>query len=374
MSQIVIFIFGTRPEAIKLYPLINYFIDQEGFDVKVISTGQQKEMLDQTIESLKLKVDLDLALMTINQSLASLTSRLFIELDNTISRIKPDYLFIHGDTTTSMVAGIVGKYNKVGIFHVEAGLRSNDIFSPWPEEMNRKINAVTSDYHLVPTEGAKKNLLLEGIGIERILITGNTGIDSLRLILNTQKNNPNEAEMISSKILNVSGRIVLITIHRRENFDKLKGIYSALKTLAIQNASWKFIYPVHLNPNVQSVAVQLLTGIKNLSLVEPLQYTEFINLLKVASFVITDSGGIQEEATYLGKPVLLCRNTTERPEGLTTQNIILVGTDKESIVDFGTKLITDKDYYTKHAVPSEVFGDGYASQKIYDFVSSIKNK
>jgi UDP-N-acetylglucosamine 2-epimerase len=240
--------------------------------------------------------------------------------------------------------------------------------------MNRKINAVTSDYHLVPTEGAKKNLLLEGIGTERILITGNTGIDALRLILNTQKNNPNETEMISSKLLNDSGRIVLITIHRRENFDKLKGIFSALKTLAIQNTSWKFIYPVHLNPNVQSLADQLLTGIENLSLVEPLQYSEFIILLKVASFVITDSGGIQEEATYLGKPVLLCRNTTERPEGLTTQNIILAGTDKESIVDFGTKLITDKDYYNKHAVPSEVFGDGYASQKIFDFVSSIKNE
>jgi UDP-N-acetylglucosamine 2-epimerase (non-hydrolysing) len=374
MSKKVMFIFGTRPEAIKLYPVIQYFTIQHLYDVTVVSSGQQKEMLDQTIESLGLKVDLDLALMTKNQSLATLTSRLFIELEDTLLKLKPDYLFIHGDTTTSMVAGIVGKYNKVKIFHVEAGLRSNDIYSPWPEEMNRKINAVTSDYHLVPTEGAKKNLLLEGIGTERILITGNTGIDALRLILNTQKNNPNETEMISSKLLNDSGRIVLITIHRRENFDKLKGIFSALKTLAIQNTSWKFIYPVHLNPNVQSLADQLLTGIENLSLVEPLQYSEFIILLKVASFVITDSGGIQEEATYLGKPVLLCRNTTERPEGLTTQNIILAGTDKESIVDFGTKLITDKDYYNKHAVPSEVFGDGYASQKIFDFVSSIKNE
>lgn len=328
-------------------------------------------MLDQTIESLGLKVDLDLALMTKNQSLASLTSRLFIELEDTLLKFKPDYLFIHGDTTTSMVAGIVGKYNKVQILHVEAGLRSNDIYSPWPEEMNRKINAVTSDYHLVPTEGAKNNLLLEGIGTDRILITGNTGIDALRLILNSQKPNPSEAEMVSSKLLNNSENNVLITIHRRENFGKLKEIFSALKTLAIQNTNWKFIYPVHLNPNVQSLADQLLTGIKNLSLVEPLQYTEFITLLKVASFVITDSGGIQEEATYLGKPVLLCRNTTERPEGLTTQNIILAGTDKESIVYFGTKLITDKDYYIKHALPSEVFGDGYASQRIHDFLNTI---
>jgi UDP-N-acetylglucosamine 2-epimerase (non-hydrolysing) len=370
MKKKVLIIFGTRPEAIKLYPLIRLLKENKAFDIVVVNSGQQKEMLDQTIKSLSISVDYDLGIMTANQTLATLSSRLLIRLDEVYSTVNPNYLFIHGDTTTSMIAGILGKYYKIKIFHVEAGLRSHNIYSPWPEEMNRKFNAITSDFNLAPTEAAKKNLLAEGIEEKYILVTGNTGIDAIRLTIQNKRNTfmVNPGNKYNNNNLK---NLVLITIHRRENFDKLREIFSAIKTVAETNIQIDFLYPVHLNPNVRRLAYEMLSETDNLNLVNPLDYEEFIFLLEKSYFVITDSGGIQEEATYLGKPIILCRDTTERPEGLTSQNIILAGTDRGSIIKYSNKLINDKIFYQNSSVPSLIFGDGYASERIHDFLVSV---
>lgn len=366
----VLFVIGTRPEAIKLFPVIIEFLKDENLDVIVISTGQQKEMLDQTLNSLKLIIHRDLNVMVHNQSLASLSSRLFIELDDVFKSLKPDFLFIHGDTTTSMIAGIIGKYQKIPVFHVEAGLRSNDLYSPWPEEMNRKINAVTADYHITPTSQTLQNLLKEGIDEERIFVTGNTGIDTLRFVLNQLPNN-NPFDKIKTFNNIEEKNIVLVTIHRRENFDKLESIFNAIIDLAISYPSYAFVYPVHLNPNVNRVAKESLSNTKNIYLLEPLDYLVFMSALDQSKFVITDSGGIQEESTYLGKPVILCRDSTERPEGLETNNIILCGTNTNLIYEYSAKLINSSDFYSLHSKPSKIFGDGNASKIIYDIFSVI---
>jgi UDP-N-acetylglucosamine 2-epimerase (non-hydrolysing) len=372
-KKMIMFVFGTRPEAIKMYPVIRRIREEGNFRLFVVATGQQREMLQQTIKSLNILVDLNLDLMTDNQSLASLTSRLFIKLDEVIKTINPHYLLIHGDTTTSMVAGILGKYHKVKVLHLEAGLRSNDIYSPWPEEMNRKINSVSSDYHFAPTHDALRNLLLENVSENVITVTGNTGIDTLRILLNNQpcfKNLTlqNKIDQIADK------KLILITIHRRENFSKLEEIFSAIRNLVTLHRNVEFLYPVHLNPNVKGLANEMLQGLDNLLLTTPLDYLDFIQLLDRSFFVITDSGGIQEEATYLGKPIVLCRDTTERPEGLKTHNIILAGTNIESILLNCNKLISDSDFYLQHAVPSSIFGDGYASEKICGYIDALESK
>ena len=366
-----LFVFGTRPEAIKLYPVIMKFNEQPSFDVIVVNTGQQKEMLDQTIYSLGIKIDIDLAIMTENQTLATLSSNLFLKLDNIYESELPDYVFIHGDTTTSMVAGIVAKFHKIKVVHVESGLRSNDIYSPWPEELNRKINSISSDYHMAPTKVAKENLLLEGISSDKIIITGNTGIDTLRLLTKSQANEDLEIKYFHLHQSQDLMKTVLITIHRRENFEKLEEIFDAIKLLSNRNSLYNFIYPVHLNPNVRVLAYRLLSGIDNLKLISPLEYRDFIYLLGKCHFVITDSGGIQEEATYLGKPIILCRDSTERPEGLLTNNIILAGTSKNSIMEFSNKLIDNFNFYENSSTPSNVFGDGYAAERILDWITSL---
>ena len=372
-KKLIMIVFGTRPEAIKMYPVIEKIREEGNFRLFVVATGQQREMLQQTIESLNIKVDLDLDIMTDNQSLASLTSKLFNKLDEVIKVNNPHYLLIHGDTTTSMVAGILGKYHKIKVLHLEAGLRSYDIYSPWPEEMNRKINSVSSDYHFAPTNDARRNLLMENVSKNVITVTGNTGIDTLRISL---KNHSFFNDLvIQKKIDNMSEKkLILITIHRRENFSKLEEIFSAIKELATLHIDHEFVYPVHLNPNVNGLANKMLQGLDNLLLTPPLDYLDFIQLLDRSFCVITDSGGIQEEATYLGKPIILCRDTTERPEGLKTNNIILAGTNTESILLNCNKLITDSDFYLEHAIPSNVFGDGHASEKILALIEDLESK
>jgi UDP-N-acetylglucosamine 2-epimerase (non-hydrolysing) len=363
-KPLIMFVFGTRPEVIKMYPIIIKFKEEGNFQLVLVSTGQQREMLQQTIKSLNMLIDIDLDIMKDNQSLATLTSRLFAKLDECIKEISPHYLFIHGDTTTSMVAGILGKYNKIKVLHIEAGLRSNDIYSPWPEEMNRKINSLTSDYHFAPTKAAMKNLIIENVNKDLIVVTGNTGIDTLRIILETKELSLKES-VILKQISELRKRFILITIHRRENFASLEDIFDSIKRLAfLHQEHFFFLFPVHLNPNVRGRAYKMLDGIKNLILTQPMEYLEFIHVLNLCHFVITDSGGVQEEATYLGKPIILCRDTTERPEGLHTDNIILVGTKSESIENNCNRLIYDSDFYLKHSKPSKVFGDGFASQKI----------
>ena len=366
----IMFVFGTRPEAIKLYPLILRY-RKSHHDVIVCSTGQQKELLDETLQSLNLDVDINLQLMTVNQKLSTLTSRLIDRLDLEFSSHSPDLVFIHGDTTTSMAAGLVANYNSIKVVHVEAGLRSNDLQSPWPEEINRRINALTSSYHLTPTKQSMKNLLQEGLEANNIFISGNTGLDTLRLI---KDNNPNEFFRENFvKLLDLSiesKKVVLITIHRRENFKVLDSIFTAIKLLANTNEDIMFIYPVHLNPNVKNKAETFFNDVHNLFLVEPLPYISFIKLLSHSYFVITDSGGIQEEATFSGIPIVLCRTTTERPEGLKSGNIILAGTSTHKIIELCEKLIHDNDFYVKAGVKSNVFGDGYASEKIFDWLEN----
>lgn len=373
----ILFVLGTRPEAIKLYPLINQFKENPlEFEIVVLSTGQQKELLNATLSSLLIKPDFELSLMEHNQDLSGITSLLFLNIDKLVKEIGPDYLFIHGDTTTSMVAGIVAKYNKVKSFHVEAGLRTFDLMSPWPEEMNRRINAITSDFHIAPTFGSFMNLINEGVDKRFVFVSGNTGIDTLRIVLDTVINmelNINELLRLTNPKLDiVQSRIVLITIHRRENFASLKFIFNALKLLALRNSNFIFVFPVHLNPNVQTIAYEVLEGIDNVFLTKPVEYKEFVSLLKACSFVITDSGGIQEEAAYLGKPVVLCRNKTERPEGLDSMNIIVAGTDETSIFDVSQKLIDNKNFYKQHSNPTNVFGDGFASIRIYEWFCNLK--
>jgi UDP-N-acetylglucosamine 2-epimerase (non-hydrolysing) len=373
----ILFVLGTRPEAIKLYPLINQFKENPlKFEIVVLSTGQQKELLNATLSSLLLKPDFELSLMEHNQDLSGITSLLFLNIDKLVKEIGPDYLFIHGDTTTSMVAGIVAKYNKVKSFHVEAGLRTFDLMSPWPEEMNRRINAITSDFHIAPTFGSLMNLINEGVDKRSVFVSGNTGIDTLRIVSDTVINmelNINELLRLNNPKLDiVQSRIVLVTIHRRENFGSLKFIFNALKLLANRNSNFIFVFPVHLNPNVQTIAYEVLEGIDNVVLTKPVEYKEFVLLLKACNFVITDSGGIQEEAAYLGKPVVLCRNKTERPEGLDSMNIIVAGTDETSIFDVSQKLIDNKNFYKQHSNPTNVFGDGFASIRIYEWFCNLK--
>lgn len=373
----VMFVLGTRPEAIKLFPLIEIYKIRDNYEVIVISTGQQREMLKSTMDSLGLVCDYDLDLMVDNQTLAYLTSVMFTKFDEMVKLITPKILFIHGDTTTSMVAGLVAKYNKIRVVHIEAGLRTNDIFSPWPEELNRRINSISSDYHISPTASAKKNLLNEGIKEELIFVSGNTGIDTVKSFLSRL----NDKDFFKTLILDICkntkidfDKIILITIHRRENFQILDQIFESLIIIANRYREHTFIYPVHLNPNVSRIAHQKLSGFRNVFLVEPIEYSKFITILSKSIFVITDSGGIQEEASYLGKPIVLIRNKTERPEGLKTGNIIMAGTNTESIVFECDSLIQNSSYYEVHSSPSMVFGDGNASRKILDWLEVIFDK
>jgi len=373
----VMFVLGTRPEAIKLFPLIEIYNTKENYEVIVISTGQQREMLKSTMDSLGLVSDFDLDLMVDNQSLVNLTSVMFIKFDEMVKLFSPEVLFIHGDTTTSMVAGLVAKYNKIRVVHIEAGLRTHDIFSPWPEELNRRINSISSDYHISPTEGAKKNLLNEGIKEKSIFVSGNTGIDTVKSFLSGLNVELYFKTFIKDTIKNVEinfDKIILVTIHRRENFQILDQIFESIIIIANKHSDYAFIYPVHLNPNVSKLAHKKLSGFRNVFLVDPLEYTKFITILSKSYFVISDSGGIQEEASYLGKPIVLIRNKTERPEGLKTGNIIMAGTNTDSIVFECDSLIQNSSYYEAHSSPSLVFGDGNASLKILDWLTTTFEK
>jgi len=371
----ILFVMGTRPEAIKLYPVINQFKkDSLNFKTVVLSTGQQKEMLDITLKSLELEIDIDLALMQSNQGLSNLTSELFRVIDLKIKEILPHYVFIHGDTTTSMVTGVVSKYNKILTIHIEAGLRTSNLMSPWPEEINRRINAVTSDYHIAPTITAAQNLINEGIEGSRILVTGNTGIDTLRefsSFISSKLNLEHYFSSIGLGARDFHNNLILVTIHRRENFNSLESIFVSLKNLAIRHKNYNLIFPVHLNPNVLEKAKLILSSIANIYLVEPVSYKQFVTILNHSKFIITDSGGIQEEASFLGKPIVLCRESTERSEGLDSMNIILAGTDGASILNVCERLIDDASFYQKYSNPSNVFGDGFASEKIFYWITNL---
>jgi UDP-N-acetylglucosamine 2-epimerase (non-hydrolysing) len=366
-------IFGTRPEAIKMAPLVKeFFKHNEVFETRVCVTAQHREMLDQVLSFFEIIPNYDLDLMKPNQNLYSLTSDIILGLKPVLEEFNPDYVYVHGDTTTTMAASIASFYAGAKVCHVEAGLRTNNKYSPFPEEMNRQVTGRIADYHFAPTEQSKQNLLVENVLDDSILITGNTVIDALlesTLKVNSIENP--EIEKLKS-IVDKSKKLILVTGHRRENHGQgFINICEALKEIAVSHADVQIIYPVHLNPNVKGPVYKILSGIDTVQLIEPLAYPAFVWLMNQSYLIITDSGGVQEEAPSLGKPVLVMRDTTERPEAVDAGTVILVGTDKNKIVKECNDLLNSKVRYEKMSALHNPYGDGNACKRIVEHIISL---
>ena len=382
MKKILV-VFGTRPEAIKMAPLVLKLKEYADiFDTKVCITAQHRQMLDQVMKIFDIKADYDLDLMKPNQDLFDLTARIVTGMRSVLQDFKPDLVLVHGDTTTSTMAALASFYSQTTVGHIEAGLRTHNIYSPWPEEMNRQITGRIAQLHFAPTAIAKSNLLAEGVAEPKIVITGNTVIDALFLALEKLKTNKELASTIIAdlkerglknieQLLAENKKIVLVTGHRRENFgDGFLNICNALKKFAVDFPDYQVIYPVHLNPNVQKPVFELLQSVDNISLIDPLEYLSFIFLMEKARIVLTDSGGIQEEAPSLGKPVLVMRDTTERPEAVTAGTVKLVGTSAEAIYANLKLLVNSAEEYNSMSRAINPYGDGMACQRI---VEHLKN-
>ena len=377
-------IFGTRPEAIKMAPLIKEFRKHdELFDTKVCITAQHREMLDQVLTFFEITPDFDLDLMKPNQNLYVLTADILINLKPVLESFKPDYVFVHGDTTTTMATSLAAFYAGAKICHVEAGLRTFNIQSPFPEEMNRSVTGVVSNLHFAPTKTSKNNLIAENKSEEDIIITGNTVIDALSYSVekvNTPTFQDQEIEQLKI-VLNDDKKIILVTGHRRENHgDGFTRICEALKEIALKHSDTQIIYPVHLNPNVQKPVYDLLSDTNNIDLIAPLSYPAFVWLMEKSYLIITDSGGVQEEAPSLGQPVLVMRNSTERPEAVNAGTVLLVGTNKQKIIDEADRLLEDNNAYLAMSKLHNPYGDGKACSRIVEhirfkeFQNSIKKK
>ncbi|MCE8170162.1 non-hydrolyzing UDP-N-acetylglucosamine 2-epimerase [Porphyromonas gingivalis] len=377
----VMLVFGTRPEAIKMAPLVKEFQARANeFDTIVCVTGQHREMLKQVLELFDIKPDYDLEIMKEGQDLYDVTTRVLLGMREVLKKTKPDVVLVHGDTTTSTAAALAAFYQQIPVGHVEAGLRTHNIYSPWPEEMNRQLTGRMATYHFAPTELSRKNLLAEGIATDRIFITGNTVIDALQQVVTRVKGNADLRNEVSRKLLQfgydvnrleAGRRLVLITGHRRENFGEgFLNICRAIQTLSKRFPEVDFVYPMHLNPNVRKPIREIfgdnLGGLDNLFFIEPLEYLQFVTLMDRSSIVLTDSGGIQEEAPGLGKPVLVMRDTTERPEAVKAGTVKLVGTDYNQIVDNVEKLLTDNAAYAEMSRANNPYGDGKACSYIAD--------
>ncbi|MDA3462108.1 UDP-N-acetylglucosamine 2-epimerase (non-hydrolyzing) [Acinetobacter nosocomialis] len=374
MKKILI-VFGTRPEAIKMAPLVKEFQkDTNNFETKVCVTAQHRQMLDQVLEIFDIKPDYDLNIMKPGQDLYDITSNVLIGMKSVLNDFEPDVVLVHGDTTTTLSASLAAFYAKIKVGHVEAGLRTNDIYSPWPEEGNRQLTGILANYHFAPTQQSEENLLKEGKKQQDIYVTGNTVIDALMYVLQRIENQPTLKEKIKSKIskqyqLDEERKIILVTGHRRENFGQgFINICEGLKELAKNNPDIDIVYPVHLNPNVQKPVNEILSDLTNVYLIDPLQYEEFIYMMNESYFIITDSGGIQEEAPSLGKPVLVMRDTTERPEAVEAETVRLVGTDKNILIKEAQKLIDSKIEYEKMAKAHNPYGDGRACARIVKYL------
>lgn len=365
----VLVAFGTRPEAIKMAPVVKALQADISFNTKVLVTAQHREMLDQVLNVFDIHPDFDLDIMKPNQTLSQLSARILGKMDDVFQEFRPDIVLVHGDTLTAFVVAQSAFYNQIDIGHVEAGLRTYNLKSPWPEEGNRQLISRIARLHFAPTFISSQSLINEGLKQEDIFITGNTVIDALLSIAN--KNDlplPKLSEELFLK-LNSNEKIVLITGHRRENFgDGFKNICLALKQLAETNPTVKFIYPVHLNPNVKNVVNDYLSDIKNIALIPPQSYLEFVNLMKHSYIILTDSGGIQEEAPSLGIPVLVMRDTTERPEAVSAGTVKLVGTDQNSIISNVQALLDDEEIYHSMSAASNPYGNGHASNQIIDIL------
>jgi len=376
----VLLVFGTRPEAIKMAPLVKAFEKETSIVSKVCVTAQHREMLDQVLELFDIKPDYDLNLMKPGQDLYDITSNVLLGMKDVLSDFKPDVVLVHGDTTTTSAASLSAFYQQIKVGHVEAGLRTHDIYSPFPEEVNRQITGILASYHFAPTTTSRDNLTRENKDEKNIIVTGNTVIDALFLALEKIKNNSELENKILHQLstnnyqLQNDKKVILVTGHRRENHGQgFINICEALKTIAINNPDIDIVYPVHLNPNVQKPVKEILSNISNVYLIEPLQYEQFIYLMDKSYFIITDSGGVQEEAPSLGKPVLVMRDTTERPEAVEAGTVKLVGTNKEAIIKEAQFLLDSNAEYTKMSKAHNPYGDGKASRKIVNFIKEVDN-
>lgn len=373
----VLLVFGTRPEAIKMAPLVKAFDKEKTIESKVCVTAQHREMLDQVLDMFDIKPDFDLNIMKSGQDLYDITSKVLLGLRDIFEEFKPDIVLVHGDTTTCSSASLAAFYSKIKVGHIEAGLRTHNIYSPFPEEANRLITGVLTNYHFSPTTTSRDNLLKENKNPNDILVTGNTVIDALFLALDKiEKNDELKNKIIESinlqyKLKN-DKKIILVTGHRRENFGEgFINICEALKTIALNNPDIDIVYPVYLNPNVQKPVHEILSDTLNVYLINPLQYEEFIFLMNKSYFIITDSGGVQEEAPSLGKPVLVMRDTTERPEAVEAGTVKLVGTNKEIIIKEAQNLIDDKQKYNKMSKAHNPYGDGKSCERIVEFIKKL---
>lgn len=373
----VMLVFGTRPEAIKMAPLVKEFQKYpKQFQTIVCVTGQHREMLDQVLDLFEIKPDYDLNIMQNGQDLYDVTARVLIGMRDILKKAEPNFVLVHGDTTTSTASALAAFYQQIPVGHVEAGLRTHNIYSPWPEEMNRLLTARLATFHFSPTPLSKKNLVTEGIAEDKIVVTGNTVIDALYMVVEKVKADESRNNEIQSLIFGMgydlerlkgNRRMVLITGHRRENFGEgFINICSAIKALSEKYPETDFVYPMHLNPNVRKPIQEIFgeNAVSNMFFIEPLEYLSFVYLLDKSTIVLTDSGGIQEEAPGLGKPVLVMRNTTERPEALDAGTVKLVGTDYDKIVLEVSKLLDDTNYYSQMSKALNPYGDGKACEKI----------
>lgn len=365
-------VFGTRPEAIKMAPLVKKFLLNKNFQTKVCVTAQHREMLDQVLDFFEITPDYDLNLMKIDQNLFSLTSDIITELKPVLEDFQPDYVYVHGDTTTSMAVSLAAFYAGVKVCHVEAGLRTNNKLSPFPEEMNRQITGRIADFHFAPTEESKTNLLQENCNPETILVTGNTVIDALLYSKEKLLNYNNEEIIHLKNTIDFSKKIILVTGHRRENHGLgIQNICEALLELATKyHNEVQIVYPVHLNPNIQDPVNRYLGNKANIKLVNPLSYPAFVWLMNQSYFILTDSGGVQEEAPSLGKPVLVLRDTTERPEAIAAGTVLLVGTNKEKIIVSCSELLDNKIKYLEMTKAHNPYGDGLACERIIEFIQN----
>lgn len=370
----ILIIFGTRPEAIKLAPLIKEFQKNERFNVKVCVTAQHREMLDQVLDFFNIFPDFDLNLMKPNQTLFDITANSLKGIEGVLDQFLPDVIFVQGDTTTVLTGALAGFYKKIKIAHIEAGLRTFDKYSPFPEEINRVLTTRLTDFHFTPTKQASENLKSENVK-ENIYMVGNTVIDALHLGLQIIQNNGEEKYRDFFKKINFKKKVILVTAHRRENLGKpLENIFNSILEIAnTEKDDVEFVYPVHLNPNVRDLAYKMLSDKENIKLIDPLEYPYLIWLMNKSYMVLTDSGGIQEEAPSLGKPVVVLRDVTERMEGVEAGTAVLVGSNKVKIIDVVTKLIHNGDFYKQMSEAVNPYGNGTSSKKIVEIIENLGN-
>ncbi|CZF80036.1 UDP-N-acetylglucosamine 2-epimerase [Grimontia celer] len=365
----VLTVFGTRPEAIKMAPLVHKLSKAEGIEAKVCVTAQHREMLDQVLDLFEITPDFDLNVMKPGQSLYEVTSNILTRLKPVLESFEPDIVLVHGDTATTLAASLAAYFQQIAVGHVEAGLRTGNIYSPWPEEGNRKLTGAISKLHFAPTKTSEHNLLAEGVDAKSISITGNTVIDALLLVKEKLENDQDLIDTLATVFPQIDNnkKLILVTGHRRESFGGgFERICEALAEIAVRHPDSQIIYPVHLNPNVREPVNRILKGINNVQLIEPQEYLPFVYLMNKAHIILTDSGGIQEEAPSLGKPVLVMRDTTERPEAVEAGTVKLVGTDKDRIITEVENLLNNEDDYERMSRAHNPYGDGKSCQRIIE--------